>query len=105
MPRKFKQITAIIFMVLILANCREEMIIFPDDPDNASIHISTTPEGASIFLNGTYTTKITPDWLTGLVKGDHYITLKLFGYADTTLKINIDPATKRFLTVRLTQLD
>ena len=54
-----------------------------------SIYISSSPEGAAVNLDGTNTVKVTPDSVTGIVPGQHTITLSLSGYRDTSFTVNV----------------
>lgn len=101
---RIKLILIIISSIVLFSifGCREDALIYPEEPSSGgAIWINSSPAGASIFLDGRFTQKITPDWLTELNSGDYFISLKLEGFADTTLKINIDPDVKRYLLVRL----
>ncbi len=57
-------------------------------PTTGSISVSTSPSGASIYLDGSYqgTTSFT---ITNVAAGSHTITLKLTGYQDWSQTINV----------------
>lgn len=52
-------------------------------------YITSQPSGASIYLNGNNSSKITPDSLNGLAEGTYQLTLKLADYYDTTVNVKI----------------
>ncbi len=72
-----------------------------------NIYVNSTPAGASIFLNGTNTGKMTPDTLKNVAVGNTTIKLSLTDYADSTfsasvgagLTTNLDIAMRKLLKV------
>ncbi len=54
-----------------------------------SIRLYSSPTGVQIWKSGVNTNKITPDSLTALSIGDYSITLKLYGYKDTTFALSV----------------
>lgn len=98
--KKVVTVITALLIVLIVSSCREDKIVFPENSGNGSIFVTSNPPGASILVGSDFVGKVTPDWLD-LESGDYFISLRLEGYADTTLKINIDPEVKRYLSVRL----
>ena len=89
----------IIFSALI--SCREDKIVFPEEPVDAAIFVNSSPRGASIFYRNDFTGKITPDWIENLDQGYHRITLKYEGYTDTTVSIRLDVSQKKYLTIMM----
>jgi hypothetical protein len=53
-----------------------------------NLSVNSTPQGASIFLDGEYV-GITPALLEHLTQGKHLMTLNLTGYRDTTRKVMV----------------
>ncbi len=54
-----------------------------------SIFVNSSPTGATIILDGSYTGKVTPDSITGVSTGQHSVTLSLSGYRDTTITVTV----------------
>jgi hypothetical protein len=59
----------------------------PADP--GSVYLTSNPAGAQIWLNGTNTSLVTPDTVTGVDEGVYNITLKLTDYQDTTFSVSV----------------
>ncbi len=62
---------------------------FSDTTILGSVKLSSTPSGATIWLDGTNTKKTTPEILEGLTPGKHSLKLTLDGYNDYTGSVNI----------------
>jgi hypothetical protein len=87
--KKYIYLVTILFLSLIIASC-DNNTTEPTVPDNTGkIFINSTPAGAQIFVDGTNTTKVTPDSTDKLSTGNHDVTLKLDGYRDTTITVNV----------------
>jgi len=87
--KKYIYLVTILFLSLIIASC-DNNTTEPTVPDNTGkIFINSTPTGAQIFVDGTNTNKVTPDSTDKLSTGNHDITLKLDGYRDTTITVNV----------------
>ncbi|HOJ18593.1 MAG: PEGA domain-containing protein [Ignavibacteriales bacterium] len=69
-----------------------------------SVYVQSTPVGAQIWVNNTNTGKVTPDTVANLDSGNVAITLKLAGFVDSTVTVNILPNQVRQLAVTLTQV-
>ena len=69
-----------------------------------SVYIQSTPVGAQIWVNNVNSGKITPDTIKNLDSGNVAITLKLAGYLDSTITVNILPNQVRSAAVTLTQV-
>lgn len=54
-----------------------------------SIHITSTPSGATIYLDDIYEGAITPYTLSGVSAGEHTVTLRLEGYSDGISKVTV----------------
>lgn len=77
-----------ISLLLIIISCNEETVV-QNPTQTGSIFIDSNPQRAMIFLLGTNTNKLTPDSILNLESGDYELTLKLDGYADTTVVVNV----------------
>jgi hypothetical protein len=58
-------------------------------PSTGSILLQSTPTGASIFVDGNNTGKVTPDSVTNLSAGTRTVRLSLTGYEDTTFTVTV----------------
>ncbi len=63
--------------------------VIPAAPTTGSISCTTTPSGASVTIDGTLQTGITPITYTGIPTGDHTVLFKLSTYNDCTQYINV----------------
>ncbi len=57
--------------------------------ERGDLFIQSNPSGAGIYVDNNNTSKSTPDTIKGLVVGSHNVTLKLNGYLDANLTVNI----------------
>lgn len=87
--KKYIYLAAFLFLSLIIASC-DNNTTEPTVPDNTGrIFVNSTPAGAQIFVDGTNTNNVTPDSTDKLSTGNHDVTLKLDGYRDTTITVNV----------------
>ncbi|PAV11556.1 hypothetical protein ASJ81_09825 [Methanosarcina spelaei] len=61
----------------------------PETPKTGSISVSSSPVGASVYLDGNYKGEV-PQFLNDIEQGTHSITLKLEGYDDWYEDISVD---------------
>jgi len=54
-----------------------------------SLAVTSTPAGATIFIDGADTGEVTNATLDGIAVGTHTVTLKKDGYADTTAEVTV----------------
>jgi hypothetical protein len=54
-----------------------------------SIYVTSSPSGATIYVNGTSQNKVTPDTVSSLEAATYSVTLKLTGYKDTTFTVTV----------------
>ena len=66
------------------------------------IVLNSEPEGAQIFLDETFTEKLTPDSLVNLESGLYAVTLKLDGFRDTTTTVLLFQNSREFRFIALT---
>ncbi|WP_421909672.1 PEGA domain-containing protein [Methanolacinia petrolearia] len=66
-----------------------------------SIYITSTPSGATIYLDYIYMSAQTPYTLTGVTAGEHTVTLRLSGYNDGMSKITVTAGETAQLTIGL----
>ena len=63
-----------------------------DSADKVAVQVTTSPKGATIYVDGTQVSKKTPNKLS-LAPGDYEIQLKLEGYNPLTRKITVEKDT------------
>ena len=88
-----------ILFFLVIAGCRENIIDFPQEDETAAIYIDSTPLGALIYLNDSFTNKYTPNSIQNLSPGEYTVTLKLINYTDTTFTIRLDKGDKHYVSI------
>jgi hypothetical protein len=98
---KLSNIILIIFAMSLLSSCREDKIVFPEEPVDAAIHINSYPAGASIFVREQFMNKITPAWIDNLTPGSYRVTLKYDGFVDTTKYIRLTESQKEYVFFQL----
>lgn len=98
---RLSNILLILAVISLFISCRENKVVFPDEPVDAAIFVNSNPIGASIFLRNDFTYKITPDWIENLTSGTYRVTLKYDGYVDTSVSIRLSTSQKKYLTIQL----
>lgn len=88
-------------LLSLFVSCREDKVVFPEEPVDAAIFVNSSPIGASIFLRNDFTNKITPAWIENLSPGNHRVTLKYDGFADTSVSIKLSASEKKYLSIAL----
>lgn len=90
----------ILFALLLLGfGCRENIVEFTDETKTGKLYIISYPSGAEIFFENNKTGKVTPDSLISLNPGNYTVKLRLTGYADETVAVNVSAGQKRFINV------
>ena len=74
-------------LLLITCNSKNNNPLIPNSV--GSIFVSSTPDSAQIWLDSTNTGKITPDTLTNLNVGSHTVVLKLTGYFNDSVAVDV----------------
>lgn len=87
-----KKFFALIVVVLLFCACRENAVEFILEQSTANVFVNSSPSEAQIYLNNSFTGKLTPDTLKYLEPGTYLVTLKLSGYMDSSKVINVEPA-------------
>lgn len=90
---------SILLFAMLFASC-EDSTTEPTN-DIGSLFIQSTPAGAQIWIDDQNKNKVTPDSIPDLIAGQHKVTLKLTGYSDTTLFVNVVKNTKTPVLVTL----
>jgi len=77
----------IISLMMLITSCDS------DDPitqtQTGGIYLTSIPAGAAIWIDGSNTSKTTPDTVTGVDEGVRSVTLKLEDFRDTTFTISV----------------
>jgi hypothetical protein len=90
----------ILFVFLILVtSCREEILEFTEHPETGKLYFNSTPKGAEIFLNDNRLWKYTPDSLLDIKAGVYSVKLRLIGYPEERVLINVRAGKKNFVNV------
>jgi PEGA domain len=89
--KKYIYLVLLLFLGLLISACDNTSTGPITGPTSGTIIVESEPTGAQIFLDNTSssTGKVTNDSLTNVTFGDHFITLKLNGYRDTTVSTAI----------------
>jgi hypothetical protein len=98
---KLSNFIFILFIFSSIISCREDKILFPEEPADASIYINSNPIGASIFHRNEFTNKITPGWFLELSPGSHLFTLKYEGFSDTSVYVEVVSTQTKYLTIQM----
>ncbi|MDQ7816820.1 MAG: PEGA domain-containing protein [Melioribacteraceae bacterium] len=89
----------IITIFLLFFSCREDIVEFSELNLTGNIYIDSSPRGAEIFLNNYRIGKSTPDSLVNIQAGSYSLKLRLIGYEDSIVIINIHPNEKRYINI------
>jgi|WetSurMetagenome_2_1015567.scaffolds.fasta_scaffold01988_10 hypothetical protein len=102
MKKNFLLLIIIISCLTIIYNCDKGN----PDPSEATgnVLIKSTPNGAAIIIDGTTTTRITPDTIKNLESGTHIIKLQLTNYRDTTVSVDIENKVTKTVNIKLVSL-
>ncbi len=94
--KRIKQSASVIFICLLLS-CAKEVSVSPEDlpVGTGFITVDSSPANAKIYLDGVNTGKVTPDSIRFLNKGDYKILLRLSGWKDTLLNVNLNDGEKK----------
>lgn len=87
------------FGSLIFLSCREDIVEFETKAGTGDVYITSNPDGAEIYLNGNRLSKTTPDSLIDLQAGVYSVRLKLLGYGEETIYVNLQSGQKRFINI------
>ncbi len=93
-----------IFLLLVFTACREDPLESIDRENTADLFLYTEPGTASIFIDGIYTGKNTPDSIINLNSGNYDITFLLLGYQDTTVQLILEPGETRYIDIKMIEL-
>ena len=94
-----KKITLLLMIVVAVLSCRENVVQFEDEISTGKIIVSSIPDGADIYFENNKTGKTTPDSLISVLPGTYTIKLKLTGYGEESVIVNLHSGQKRFITV------
>lgn len=72
-------------------------------PDTGSVAVSSEPAGAQLFIDGTYQGQ-TPITVSSVKEGVHTVLLRLDGYADWQIKVQVDSGREETVDATLSPL-
>lgn len=98
----FMKLLIMLLFVILVLGCREEIIDFTEHPETGKLYINSTPKGAEIFLNDNRLWKNTPDSLLDIKAGVYSVKLRLIGYPEERVLINVQAGKKNFVDVNFT---
>lgn len=76
----------IIPLLMFIISCSEDPVT---QTPTGGIYLTSLPAGAAIWIDGSNTSKTTPDTATGVDQGLRSVTLKMQDYNDTTFTISV----------------
>jgi hypothetical protein len=85
--------------IIFVYGCRENIVEFKDEDKFGKILINSSPGGADIYFENGKTGKVTPDSLTNLQPGNYSLKLRLNGYPDQTVTVNVRSGQKRSINI------
>jgi hypothetical protein len=89
----------LILFLLLTVSCREDIVEFSELKFTGNLYIDSSPRGAEIFLNNDRIGKSTPDSLVNIQPGTYSLKLRLIGYEDSTVIVNILPHEKSYINI------
>lgn len=99
--RFFRAVLCFFIPALILAGCQS----IPDPADyivkKGGIYLVTSPARAQIWIDGTNSYKVTADSVYNLEAGSYIVTLKHFGYRDSTFTVQVEKGICDIMTINL----
>jgi hypothetical protein len=100
--KKLLLIPIALLLGLLIVSCEDSTTNPDTTPTTGTLIVQSTPAGASVWVDGTSTGKVTPDTVINLSAGNHSLTLKLDGYKDTvqtSVTITAGSTTTRTITL------
>jgi hypothetical protein len=95
-----KKLFLLIFIIAFFG-CREDAVQYSLEQSTADIYVVSYPRQARIYLNSSFTGKTTPDTLKYLDPGTYLITLKLEGYRDSSVSLQVEAEDKEIVSISL----
>ena len=89
-----------IVSIILLLGCREDIFTSPEEGPG-SFTVSSSPQGAEIFVNNKITNSITPKDFDNVSPGNYSITLIREGFTDTTFIIKVESGKRKIINVSL----
>lgn len=96
-----KVIFPLIALLLLFLGCREDIITSPED-GTGSFTVTSSPQGAEIFINNQSTNSLTPEHFTEVSPGEYNVKLSHPGFFDTTVVISVESGKRELINVSLT---
>lgn len=98
-----KKYFLLVITIIVLIGCREDAVQFSLEQSTADVTINSNPINAQIYLNNTFSGKITPDTLKNLEAGLYHLTLKLDGYKDSSTTIAVEATDDQSVFIKLNE--
>jgi hypothetical protein len=100
MLKSYLLLPALILLGLIIASCNSDTNNPVTTPSTGSIYVTSSPAGAQIWVDGTNSTKVTPDSITDLTAGTHSLVLVLANYKSDTSSVNVTAGVQTTVPLR-----
>lgn len=94
-----KLLFVLVLNFIFVSACREDIVDFSVISNTSKIIISSSPRGAEILINESRSGKVTPDSLINLQPGAYTFKLRLTGYPEETVYVNIGSGQTKYLNV------
>ncbi len=85
--KKIVLLSLFVLSLLLFTGCFETTS--PDESEETSLIVETSPPGASVYIDGAYTGYITPVTITEILPGNHYVRIYKDGYNEVIHYITI----------------
>ncbi|WP_251620329.1 SUMF1/EgtB/PvdO family nonheme iron enzyme [Odoribacter lunatus] len=86
------------------SDCHVDLVKEPEVVRTGTLKVSSTPSGASIWIDGKNTGKTTPEILEDIAVGSHKIVLKHDGYQDVAMQVSVSSGKRTECTVTLDEV-
>lgn len=100
-----KRLLFISLLLIFIVGCEKDVYVTPplNPPENGYAFITSIPQGATIFLNGKNTGKVTPDSLVFIEYGSSVIKLRKEGFYDSSFTVEFAKDVKNYINIDFTK--
>jgi hypothetical protein len=91
----------LILCLLVIPNCREGIVEFDNTTVTGDLFITSNPNGAEILFNYAKTGKTTPDSLVRIQPGNYSVTVRLLGYGEETVNVDVIAGQTKHVNVKI----
>ncbi len=95
-----KVIFPLVALLFLFFGCREDIFTSPEEGPG-SFTVSSSPQGAEIFINNKITNTITPKDFDDVSPGNYNVTLTREGFFDTTVVVRVESGKRKIINVSL----